>query len=131
MKLKDNTSAKPDASQGNSKIESLINRLKNPENATFLLVAYPEFTPIHESYRAMKDLERVGINAQGIFLNHILSSVDCQSGFGLERWKLQQNYLHKAQDLYKPKPLFAIPLQTCEIIGIENVKKLSLEIFKK
>ncbi|MCX6335648.1 MAG: TRC40/GET3/ArsA family transport-energizing ATPase [Bacteroidia bacterium] len=131
MKLKGNTSAKPDASQGNSKIESLISRLKNPENATFLLVAYPEFTPIHESYRAMKDLERVGINAQGIFLNHILSSVDCQSGFGLERWKLQQHYLYKAFDLYNAKPLFAIPLQPSEIIGIEKVKKLSDEIFKK
>ena len=131
MKLKGNTSSKPDASQGNSKIESLIRRLKNPENATFLLVAYPEFTPIHESYRAMKDLERVGINAQGIFLNHILSSVDCQSGFGLERWKLQQHYLYKAFDLYNPNPLFSIPLQPSEIIGIEKVKKLSDEIFKK
>lgn len=131
MKLKGNTSSKPDASQGNSKIESLIRRLKNTENATFLLVAYPEFTPIHESYRAMKDLERVGINAQGIFLNHILSSVDCQSGFGLERWKLQQHYLYKAFDLYNPKPLFSIPLQPSEIIGIEKVKKLSDEIFKK
>jgi arsenite-transporting ATPase len=131
MKLKGNTSSKPDASQGNSKIESLIRRLKNTENATFLLVAYPEFTPIHESYRAMKDLERVGINAQGIFLNHILSSVDCQSGFGLERWKLQQHYLYKAFDLYNPNPLFSIPLQPSEIIGIEKVKKLSDEIFKK
>ena len=130
MKLKGNTSSKPDASQGNSKIESLISRLKNPENATFLLVAYPEFTPIHESYRAMKDLERVGINAQGIFLNHILSSVDCQYGFGLERWKLQQHYLYKAFDLYNAKPLFAIPLQPSEIIGIEKVKRLSDEIFK-
>ena len=131
MKLKGNTATTSDTSHGNSKIETLIARLKNPDLATFLLVAYPEFTPIHESFRAMKDLERVGINAQGIFLNNILKSNDCQTGFALERWKLQQHYLHKAQEIYSPKPLFAIPLQPSEIIGIEKVKALSGEIFKQ
>lgn len=130
MKLKGNA-ATTDTSTANTKIEKLIARLKNPEQATFLLVAYPEFTPIHESHRAMKDLERVGINAQGIFLNHILKSEECQSGFALDRWKLQQHYLHIAQKLYAPKPLFAIPLQPAEIIGIDKVKKLSNEIFKQ
>jgi len=131
MKLKGNSVTTYDTSPANSKIETLIARLKNPDYATFLLVAYPEFTPIHESFRAMKDLERVGIKAQGIFLNHILKSDDCQTGFALERWKLQQHYLHKAQELYNPKPLFAIPLQPSEIIGIQKVKELSKEIFKQ
>jgi len=131
MKLKGNIVSAPDTGHGDNKIESLIARLKNPDHATFLLVAYPEFTPIHEGYRAMKDLERVGIKAQGIFLNHILKSDDCPTGFAHERWKLQQHYLNKAFDLYNPKPLFAIPLQPSEIIGIEKVKRLSNEIFKK
>ena len=129
MKLKGNQEA-TDSSNKNSKIERLIARLKNPDQATFLLVAYPEFTPIHESYRAMKDLERVGINAQGVFLNHILKDDDCREGFALERWKLQQYYLHKAQDIYYPKHLFAISLQSTEVIGIEMVKKLSRNIFR-
>jgi arsenite-transporting ATPase len=131
MKLKGNSAAIPDASHGNSKIETLIARLKNPDNATFLLVAYPEFTPIHESYRAMKDLERVGIKAQGIFLNQILNRDDCQTGFALERWKLQQHYLHKAKELYSPIPMFAIPLQPSEIIGINKVRNLSNKIFNQ
>jgi len=131
MKLKGNSAKPSDKSNENSKIESLIARLKNPDYATFLLVAYPEFTPIHEGYRAMKDLERVGIKAQGIFLNQILKSNDCQTGFALERWKLQQHYLHKAQEIFSLKPLFAIPLQSSEIIGIEKVKELSKEIFKQ
>jgi len=131
MKIKGNTEATPETSHGNSKIETLITRLKNPDDATFLLVAYPEFTPIHEGLRAMKDLERVGIMAQGIFLNNTLKSEDCLSGFAHERWKLQQHYLYKASDLFNPKPLFSIPLQPSEIIGIEKVKRLSEEIFKK
>lgn len=106
-------------------IKVLITRLKDPDQTCFLLVAYPEFTPIHEGYRAMKDLERVGIKAQGIFLNHVLQSEDCQTGFALERWKLQQHYLYQAQELYHPMPLFAIPLQPSEIIGIDQLKELS------
>ncbi len=131
MKLKGNAEATPEASHGNSKIETLIARLKNPDLATFMLVAYPEYTPINESFRAMKDLERVGIKAQGIFLNHIMNSEDCKTGFALERWKLQQHYLYKAKELYSPKPLFAIPLQSSEIIGINKVRNLSTEIFKQ
>jgi arsenite-transporting ATPase len=128
MKVKGSTSS---TEKGNAagKIETLIARLKNPDNATFLLVAYPEFTPIHESYRALKDLERVDIKPQGIFLNNIIRSEDCLTGFTLERWKLQQHYLYKAQELYNPRPLFAIPLQSSEIIGIERVKGLTAEIF--
>jgi len=116
-------------SSENTKIGDLINRLKNPDEASFFLVAYPEFTPLHESYRAMKDLERVGIQSQGIFLNNILKKEDCPDKFSMERWKLQQHYLQQAQELYASKPLFPIPLQSSDIVGIEKVKALSEKIF--
>jgi arsenite-transporting ATPase len=128
MKIK-GTIAEAEPGKENNKIDLLIRRLKNPDLATFLLVAYPEFTPIHESYRAMKDLERVGIIIQGLLLNQILKSDDCQAGFALERWNLQQHYLYQAKELYQPMPLFAIPLQSSEIIGLEKVRQLSNDIF--
>ena len=132
LKAKGNTDAtvSKNAIVANTKIETLINRLKNPGEATFLLVAYPEFTPLHEGYRAMKDLERVGIRSQGVFLNNILDKEDCPDDFSAERWKLQQYYLYKAKELFGPEPLFAIPLQSSEIVGIEKVKKLSDLIFR-
>lgn len=129
MKLK-GENVTSESGQKDSKIEILISRLKNPDQAAFFLVAYPEFTPIHEGFRAMRDLERIGIKAQGVFLNHILKNEDCYEGFAKERWKLQQYYLHKAKDTFATKFLFPIPLQESEIIGIENVKKLSNDIFK-
>ena len=132
LKAKGNTDAtvSKNAIVANTKIETLINRLKNPGEATFLLVAYPEFTPLHEGYRAMKDLERVGIRSQGVFLNNILDKEDCPDDFSAERWKLQQYYLYKAKELFGPEPLFAIPLQSFEIVGIDKVKKLSDLIFR-
>ena len=133
MKLKGNTNSAITGNAGgtSSQIENLITRLKDRDEATFLLVAYPEFTPLHEGFRAMKDLERVGIQAQGVFLNHILNKQDCVDDFSRERWKLQQHYLHQASKIYHPKPLFAIPLQSEEIIGIKKVKELSKLIFNK
>lgn len=120
MKLKADKSEIQDSSKNND-ISILINLLKNSEQTTFFLVAYPELTPIHEGNRAMLDLERVGINVQGVFLNHILNSSDCKEGFAKERWKLQQFYLNKAKDIFTNKPLFPIRLQDSEIIGLENL----------
>ena len=127
MDMKEN--ATNEVSWENTKMEALINRLKNTDEASFFLVAYPEFTPLHESFRAMKDLERVGIQSQGLFLNNILNKEDCPDNFSMERWKLQQHYLQQAKELYASKPLFAIPLQSTEIIGVEKVKNLSNKIF--
>jgi arsenite-transporting ATPase len=131
MKAKEGANTAVNANTGlvNTKIENLINRLKNTDEAAFLLVAYPEFTPLHEGFRAMKDLERVGINAQGVFLNNILDEKDCTDDFSKERWKLQQHYLNQAKEIYRSKALFAIPLQSSEIIGIKQVKVLSGLIF--
>lgn len=114
---------------GNQKIETLINRMKNPGETSFILVAYPEYTPLQEGYRAMKDLQRVGIETQGVFINHVLNIKECPEGFAKERWKLQQHYLLKATEIFKGKPLFPIPLQKNEINGLEKVKQLSKVIF--
>lgn len=129
MKLKGQT--KEDTSENkNSKIQEVIKKLQDPDYATFLLVSYPEFTPIHESYRAMLDLERVGINVQGIILNQVLKQSDCPEGFSLKRWQMQQHYLSVAAGLYK-KPLFKAPLQAGEIIGLKAVDTLQQDIFEK
>ncbi len=124
---KQTTSLTPGA--GNQKIEALINRMKSPEETSFLLVAYPEFTPLHESHRAMLDLQRVGIEVQGVLLNHILRKEGCPDGFARQRWKLQQHYLNEATSLFSSKPLFSISLQSAEINGLEKVKELSETIF--
>ncbi|MDZ7740859.1 MAG: ArsA-related P-loop ATPase [Bacteroidota bacterium] len=117
--------------QPDKKIEKLIERLKDTGLATFMLVAYPEFTPLNEGYRAMKDLERVGITVQGVLLNQILHEADCPDDFSRERWKLQQHYLYNAQELFVNKPLFSIPLSQEEIIGLKAVEKLGKGIFEK
>jgi len=124
------TSPAVKSAQGNDKIEKLIERLKNSDKTTFMLVAYPEYTPLNEGFRAMKDLERVEINVQGVLLNNILNLIDCPDDFSRERWKLQQHYLHTASELFGEKHLFAIPLSKDEIIGLKAVEDLKSSIFE-
>jgi anion-transporting ArsA/GET3 family ATPase len=59
----------------------------------------PEYTPIHESYRASLDLARVGIHIQGVLINQVLKLKDCPPGFAFEHWKMQQHYLAAATTL--------------------------------
>lgn len=112
-----------------SKIHALIQRLKDPATTAFLLVALPEFTPLHESHRASLDLERVGIRIQGVLINQVLRREDCPPGFAFERWKMQQYYLGVASRLFH-LPLFRIFLNPNEIIGLEPVRRFAGEIFE-
>jgi len=104
-------------------IKSVISMLKDPEITRFFLVAYPEYTPLHESERAARDLERVGIAIAGVLINQILNKEDCQGEFAQTRWKMQQHYLHVAQNLFN-QPLFAMPLLGREIEGPEGINAL-------
>jgi arsenite/tail-anchored protein-transporting ATPase len=126
LKLKGQESAPSAQSQ---EVGRVIQKLKDPQTTCFLLVAYPEFTPLHESRRATADLERVGIPMQGVLLNQVLRQQDCPEGFALQRWQLQQHYLQEARRLFSG-PLFAMPMLQEEIIGLEAVDQLRRAIFQ-
>ncbi|KPP96440.1 MAG: arsenite-transporting ATPase ArsA [Bacteroidetes bacterium HLUCCA01] len=116
----------PDDASGQSQkqnLETVIEQMKNPAITTFFLVAYPEFTPLHESRRAADDLARVGIQVQGVLLNHVLNRDDCDGEFASARYAMQQYYLHEAAGLFDV-PLFAVPLRSTEITGIDQVNAL-------
>jgi arsenite/tail-anchored protein-transporting ATPase len=109
-------------------ISSVISMLKDPEITRFFLIAYPEYTPLHESKRAAGDLKRVGINIAGVLINQVLKASDCEGAFAQTRWKMQQHYLHVAQDLFK-QPLFAMPLLALEIEGKKGIDTFRRAIF--
>jgi len=116
--------------QSKSTLETVIKQMKDPSITAFFLVAYPEFTPLHESKRAADDLARVGIDIQGVLLNHVLKPEDCEGDFAQARYAMQQFYLHKAASMYNV-PLFAMPLLSNEIIGIDQVDELRELVMKK
>lgn len=124
-------SLKPqDADEPSSKsaLEEVINQMKDPSITAFFLVAYPEFTPLHESSRAASDLARVGIDIQGVILNNVLREDDCLGRFAGIRYAMQQHYLHHAEQLFDA-PLFPMPLLKREIVGTAMVDELRNSLF--
>ncbi len=116
-------------SKQNELINQVIESLKDPAVTRFFMVAYPEYTPLHESKRAANDLRRVGINIAGVLINQILNKDDCKSDFASSRWKMQQHYLQIARELFD-LPLFALPLLEQEIAGSERIEDFRKAIFK-
>jgi arsenite/tail-anchored protein-transporting ATPase len=110
-------------------IKRVISLLKDPAFTRFFLVVYPEYTPLHESARTAQDLERVGIAIAGVLVNQVLREADCVGAFAQARWKMQQHYLHLAQQLFA-QPLFAMPLLEDEIIGQSRIDKLRSAILE-
>ena len=109
-------------------IDKVIDLLKDRDTTRFFLVAYPEYTPLHESKRAAQDLERVGIHIAGVLMNQILRKDECGSDFGQSRWSMQQHYLHQAAQLFD-RPLYPIPLRPVEISGSAELDALGRELF--
>ena len=74
------------ATGAKGKLDALVRRLKDPRATTFLLVIYPEYTPIFEAKRAAEDLKESGIEVQGVIANFILEEDDCSSPFSMSRY---------------------------------------------
>lgn len=117
------------ASARKGEIDRVIDLLKDPSLTAFFLVAYPEYTPLHESKRAAQDLARVGINIAGVLINQVLDQQVLSSDFGKTRWHMQQHYLNRARQLFE-EPLFAMPLLEQEIIGQDSIDALRRALFR-
>ena len=122
---------KKDDSQTNdakSKFEQLVEKLKDKDYCTFLLVIYPEYTPVFEAKRALEDLELAGINVQAVVANNVLEHENCDTGFFEQRYYMQQHYLYVADDQFK-LPIFQIKMFDEEIVGLKKLEEVEKELF--
>lgn len=118
------------ASEAKIKLETMVKKLKNPDLCTFLLVIYPEYTPIHEAKRTMDDLTLAGIHVQGIIANNVLELDESTPEFFRRRYEMQQHYLEIAENLFQ-LPIFRIRMFDDEIIGLQTLKEVSESLFRK
>jgi len=117
------------ASEAKNKLETLVKKLKDPDQCAFLLVMYPEYTPIHEAKRTMDDLTLAGIQVQGIIANNVLEIDESTPDFFRRRYGMQQHYLKIAADIFQ-LPVFKIPMFDDEIIGLPMLKEVSESLFQ-
>jgi len=116
------------ANEAKKKLETLVAKLKDKDFCTFLLVLYPEYTPIFEAKRAAEDLELAGIQVQAVIANNVLELETCDTGFCRQRFFMQQHYLKVAMEQFK-LPIFKIKMFNEEIIGLTKLEEVEKQLF--
>ncbi len=117
-----------ETSEAKEKLQKLVAKIKDKNSCTFLLVFYPEYTPIFESKRTYDDLKEAGINIQGVIANNILNLKGDTSEFHQNRYNMQQHYLYVAEEQFK-LPMLKISMFDEEIIGLEKLIQIEKELF--
>jgi arsenite-transporting ATPase len=115
------------AAGAKGKLDALLRRLKDPGSTAFLLVIYPEYTPIFEAKRAAEDLKESGIEVQGVIANFVLDEKDCGSSFAMSRYFMQQHYLRVAEETFR-LPIFRVPMLEAEPAGKEALERVGREL---
>jgi len=118
----------PTAGEARTKLDALVRHLKDKARCTFLLVLYPEYTPVFEAKRASEDLRAAGIDVQGVIANFVLDEKDCTSLFATSRFYMQQHYLRVAADQFR-LPMFKVPMLGGDLSGKDALETVGRELF--
>jgi arsenite-transporting ATPase len=118
----------PTAGDAKKKLDALVGHLKDRNRCTFLLVLYPEYTPIFEAKRASDDLRDAGIDVQGVIANLVLEEKDCTSPFVASRFQMQRHYLGVAADQFR-LPMFKVPMLDGDLAGKEALDRVGRQLF--
>ncbi len=116
-------------------IAALFKRLKgvdkvlsDPDITTVRLVTNPEKIVLKETQRAFMYFCLYKMNIDGIIMNRILPD-DAESGYFKDWSVLQKQYILKAEELFRPIPIFPVNLFNSEVIGYDNLKGLADKIY--
>jgi len=112
-----------------NRFREIIALLRDRDRAVFSFVLYPESTPIMESYRAMLDLKKAGIETQLIVANLVLPEEVCVSEFFRNRRRMQMKYMKEINEKFK-LPVFQFPMMQEEIKGLGFLQKAA-ELMEK
>lgn len=108
----------------------VIDIMRDPERSTFAFVMYPEATPIIEAFRAVQELNTVGIEAGLVVANMVIPPEQATTDFSRTRRNMQEKYLVEISDRFQ-LPVAHIPLMPYEIKGLDMLVRLGEEIFKQ
>lgn len=117
-------------------ISSLFERLKgvdqiltDPDITTVRLVTNPEKIVLKETQRAFMYFCLYKMNIDGIVINRILP--DDVTDVYFQGWRESQTrYLQKAEEYFRPIPIFYVKLFKNEILGYRSLQELAEQIYE-
>lgn len=98
--------------------------LQNSSNTACLVVALPEPMSFRETQRFLSSLEEIKIPYAGIVVNQIVVDKDGNSDRYHEQQKLVNDFIKLAGD----KPVFLVPQEKAEPLGVTALEKLTNQI---
>lgn len=99
--------------------------LQESPNTACLVMALPEPMSFQETRRFLDSLETLKIPYSGIFVNQIVIDKDSNS----DRYQEQGKLISQFMELAAEKPVFLIPQQKDEPLGIPALETLSSQIY--
>ncbi|KAB1192228.1 TRC40/GET3/ArsA family transport-energizing ATPase [Haloferax sp. MBLA0076] len=119
------------------RIERLRAVLRDPSKTDFRVVMIPEEMSVVESKRLVARLDEFGIPVQTLVVNRVMEQVDDVAdvdsswfespdlehcGFCQRRWKVQQEALRSATDLFRGRDVKRVPLLADQVQGEDALR---------
>ena len=110
---------------GGNRYDKVIAHLRDKSQTAFAFVMYPEYTPIVEAERAMRDLERAGIPTAFVVANMVLPREADKNDFFMSRRNMQMKYLGIMAEKFR-LPIMTLPLLATDIKGLAMLDEVAL-----
>ena len=111
---------------------TVVNRLRDPEMATFYLVARADQASLKEASRTSEELIALKMKNQKLLVNGVFSALDKTDDFAVKMEDLAKKQLNAIPENLQKLSLKTFPLLPYNILGIEKLRSLlDVELQKK
>jgi arsenite-transporting ATPase len=111
---------------------TVVNRLRDPEMATFYLVARADQASLKEASRTSEELIDLKMKNQKLLVNGVFSALDKTDDFAVKMEDLAKKQLNAIPENLQKLSLKTFPLLPYNILGIEKLRSLlDVELQKK
>jgi arsenite-transporting ATPase len=112
------------------RVKVLRNVLGDGEISSYRPVVNPERMVIKEALRAETYLSLFGYPIDGVVCNRVLPQQDYQDIFMQDLYRNQEKLRQRIHQTFAPLPIWEVPYQSNEILGIEQLGVLGETIFR-
>lgn len=103
---------------------TVVNRLRDPEMATFYLVARADKASLKEASRTSDELAELEMKNQKLLINGLFKALDTQDEFAGKMQSLTEKELKSIPKNLQELPLQTYPLLPYNILGVEKLRSL-------
>ncbi|MGE5553546.1 MAG: TRC40/GET3/ArsA family transport-energizing ATPase [Betaproteobacteria bacterium] len=117
--------------EARQRFATVIDLMRDASRTTFSFVVYPEATPIMEAWRAVKELETVGVTTQLVVANLILPEEHCTTDYFRARRAMQQHYLAEMTERFSGAVIVPLMMMDHELKGLEALREAAALLYGK